>query len=213
MDFAQYWQYTDAITKTLFFALFGLSIASWVVGILRLKQSNQMAKNIANDLDKQVQVKYNDLAQLTPENRKTLVEQILLQAIGRYRYDSERGLSVLGTTATIAPFIGLFGTVWGIFHALHSIGQSGQAGLGQVAGPVGEALIMTGLGLAVAIPAVIFYNIAMRMNRKALHQANDTAHAILAKTMLPNFVTQTTANNQSATGNELFTKNAVPANQ
>nr|UNK04577.1 MotA/TolQ/ExbB proton channel family protein [Psychrobacter sp. PraFG1] len=85
-----------------------------------------------------------------------MVEQVLMKEIGRYRYSGEKGLAILGTTAAIAPFIGLFGTVWGIFHALHSIGESGQAGLSQVAGPVGEALIMTGLGLAVAIPAVIF---------------------------------------------------------
>ena len=67
------------------------------------------------------------------------------------------------------------------FHALHSIGATGQAGLAQVAGPVGEALIMTGLGLAVAIPAVIFYNIATRINKQAIHLATDTAHQILSK--------------------------------
>ena len=67
---------------------------------------------------------------------------------------------------------------------MNSIGESGQAGLGQVAGPVGEALIMTGLGLAVAIPAVIFYNIVLRINRKALHQANDVSHELLAKNLL-----------------------------
>ena len=88
---------------------------------------------------------------------------------------------MLFRSASIAPFIGLFGTVWGIFHALHSVGQSGQAGLAQVAGPVGEALIMTGLGLAVAIPAVVFYNIATRINKRALHIATDTAHALLAQ--------------------------------
>ena len=60
------------------------------------------------------------------------------------------------------------------------IAKSGQAGLAQVAGPVGEALIMTGLGLAVAIPAVVFYNIITRINKRAIHQANDTAHQLLA---------------------------------
>ena len=105
-----------------------------------------------------------------------------MQQIGRYRDKGEQGMSILGTTAAIAPFIGLFGTVWGIFHALHSIGQSGQAGLSQVAGPVGEALIMTGLGLAVALPAVIFYNIALRLNRRTLYVANDTAYGLLRET-------------------------------
>ena len=74
--------------------------------------------------------------------------------------------------------------MWGIFHALDSIAKSGQAGLGQVAGPVGEALIMTGLGLAVAIPAVIMYNVIVRINRKAMHQANDTAHTLLANVLM-----------------------------
>jgi biopolymer transport protein ExbB len=64
--------------------------------------------------------------------------------------------------------VGLFGTVWGIFHALVAVGKSGQAGLAQVATPVGEALIMTGLGLAVAIPAVLAYNICVRANRGLL---------------------------------------------
>ena len=70
------------------------------------------------------------------------------------------------------------------------IAQSGQAGLSQVAGPVGEALIMTGLGLAVAIPAVLLYNIAVRINRKALHRAHDAAHSLLAQVMLPHSATQ-----------------------
>lgn len=121
---------------------------------------------------------------LSLDNQKLVTEQQLLQQLNRYRFASEQGLNILGTTAAIAPFIGLFGTVWGIFHALHSIAKSGQAGLGQVAGPVGEALIMTGLGLAVAIPAVIMYNVIVRINRKAMHQANDTAHTLLANVLM-----------------------------
>ena len=114
---------------------------------------------------------------------RLVIEQALLKHIGRYRFASERGLPILGTTAAIAPFIGLFGTVWGIFHALHNIGTSGQAGLGQVAGPVGEALIMTGLGIAVAIPAVVFYNLAVRINRRVMYHANDRAHDLLAQSV------------------------------
>lgn len=186
MDFAQYWQYTDAVTKALFFALIALSLASWGVGILRIWQSRKLASSIAHDLTQAIAGQKAQLVSLSPDNRKSVTEQYLLQQLNRYRYDSEKGLSVLGTTAAVAPFIGLFGTVWGIFHALHSIGQSGQAGLGQVAGPVGEALIMTGLGLSVAIPAVIMYNIAVRSNRKALHIANDTAHSLLANSVLGN---------------------------
>jgi len=77
----------------------------------------------------------------------------------------ENGLSVLATVGATAPFVGLFGTVWGVYHALVAIGMSGAGTLDKVAGPVGEALIMTGLGLAVAIPAVVGYNWLTRANR------------------------------------------------
>ncbi len=140
-----------------------------------------MATNVADDLSQQLQAKQSDLAGTDAATRRLVTEQTLLKHIGRYRFASERGLPILGTTAAIAPFIGLFGTVWGIFHALHNIGMSGQAGLGQVAGPVGEALIMTGLGIAVAIPAVVFYNLAVRINRRIMYQANDRAHDLLAQ--------------------------------
>ncbi len=179
MDFAFYWSHTDAVSKTLFFILIALSLVSWVIGIMRVLNSRRQAERIADDLTANARI--SDAQQLLFEQRKMITEQLLLQQIARHRYALEKGLPVLGTTASIAPFIGLFGTVWGIFHALHSVGQSGQAGLAQVAGPVGEALIMTGLGLAVAIPAVIFYNIATRINKRALHIATDTAHALLAQ--------------------------------
>ena len=77
----------------------------------------------------------------------------------------ENGLTVLATVGATAPFVGLFGTVWGVYHALVAIGLSGSGSLDKVAGPVGEALIMTGLGLAVALPAVMGYNWLTRSNR------------------------------------------------
>ncbi|WP_294635509.1 MotA/TolQ/ExbB proton channel family protein [uncultured Aquabacterium sp.] len=77
----------------------------------------------------------------------------------------ESGLTVLATIGATAPFVGLFGTVWGVYHALLAIGQTGAGTLDKVAGPVGEALIMTGVGLAVAIPAVMAYNWLTRSNR------------------------------------------------
>ena len=190
IDFGHYWQYTDMVTKTLFFILLALSMASWIVGILRIIYSRQLGERVVSELTEHIQRNLAPLTQLSLDSKKTVVEQTLLQQLSRYRFDSEQGLSVLGTTAAIAPFIGLFGTVWGIFHALNSIAQSGQAGLSQVAGPVGEALIMTGLGLAVAIPAVLLYNIAVRINRKALHRAHDAAHSLLAQVMLPHSATQ-----------------------
>ena len=184
MDFANYWQYTDVVTKTLFFVLIVLSMLSWITGILRILNSQKIAKTVSQDLTQQIDQQQSQLTPLSLENQKLVTEQQILQQLNRYRFASEQGLNILGTTAAIAPFIGLFGTVWGIFHALDSIAKSGQAGLGQVAGPVGEALIMTGLGLAVAIPAVIMYNVIVRINRKAMHQANDTAHTLLANVLM-----------------------------
>ena len=80
----------------------------------------------------------------------------------------QMGLAVLATVGSTGPFVGLFGTVWGIYHALVSIGISGQASIDKVAGPVGEALIMTAIGLAVAVPAVLGYNWLVRRNKEVM---------------------------------------------
>jgi biopolymer transport protein ExbB len=84
----------------------------------------------------------------------------------------QAGLTFLASIGSTAPFIGLFGTVWGIYHALARIGASGQTSLDQVAGPIGEALVMTALGLAVAIPAVLAYNALVRTNKKIAGELN-----------------------------------------
>lgn len=209
MDFSTYWQHTDLVSQMLFFLLLLLSMMSWIAGLLRLYLSHQMCKNIQDELRDDILSPQKNLLQTPVEQRKTIIEQKLLQQIGRYRFNSEKGLPILGTTAAIAPFIGLFGTVWGIFHALHAIGMSGQAGLGQVAGPVGEALIMTALGLAVAIPAVIFYNISIRINRKALHLANDTAHQLLAESMMETPIKPLQPNKTSLKVTETLTHNTA----
>lgn len=88
----------------------------------------------------------------------------------------ENGLTLIASAGSAAPYIGLFGTVWGIYHALIQIGLSGQGTLDKVAGPVGEALIMTALGLAVAIPAVLAYNAFVRRNRIWLARLEAFAH-------------------------------------
>ena len=92
----------------------------------------------------------------------------------------ESGLTLLASVGSTAPFIGLFGTVWGVYHALAAIGMSGQGTLDKVAGPVGEALIMTALGLAVAIPAVLAYNAFVRSNRLVLARLDAFAHDLFA---------------------------------
>jgi len=92
----------------------------------------------------------------------------------------ESGLTALASVGSTAPFVGLFGTVWGVYHALINIGLSGQGTLDKVAGPVGEALIMTALGLAVAIPAVLAYNTVVRSNRLVLAALDSFAHDLFA---------------------------------
>jgi biopolymer transport protein ExbB len=92
----------------------------------------------------------------------------------------QSGMVVLASVGATAPFVGLFGTVWGIYHALISISIAGQASLDKVAGPIGEALIMTAMGLAVAVPAVLGFNGLLRGNRALMERANYFAHDVQA---------------------------------
>jgi biopolymer transport protein ExbB len=104
----------------------------------------------------------------------------LRRAIDQETARLERGLTLLASVGSTAPFVGLFGTVWGVYHALVAIGLSGQGTLDRVAGPVGEALIMTALGLAVAIPGVLAYNAFTRSNRLVLAALDGFAHDLFA---------------------------------
>lgn len=97
------------------------------------------------------------------------LSQDIVRSVGNLAVRMQSGMSVLATVGSTAPFVGLFGTVWGIYNALIGIGLTGQASIDKVAGPVGEALIMTALGLAVAVPAVLGYNWLVRRNRVAMH--------------------------------------------
>jgi len=104
------------------------------------------------------------------------ISQALRRTIGQEHMRLETGLTLLASVGSIAPFIGLFGTVWGIYHALGTIAVGGQATVDKVAGPVGEALIMTAFGLAVAIPAVLAYNALVRDNRLLMGEVETFAH-------------------------------------
>ena len=92
----------------------------------------------------------------------------------------QSGLPVLASVGSTAPFVGLFGTVWGIYHALIAISLAGQASIDKVAGPVGEALIMTAIGLAVAVPAVLGYNVLLRRNKVVQERVTHFAHELHA---------------------------------
>ncbi|MDH1517816.1 MotA/TolQ/ExbB proton channel family protein [Acinetobacter johnsonii] len=184
MNFSVYWQHADAVSKTLYFILLAMSIATWTIFVLRIMGTRQLKQQAYAQLSQALAKLKSKFAVLNFEQRKAVAEQALLRQISAEKANAEKGVSVLGTIASLAPFVGLFGTVWGIFHALVAVGKSGQAGLAQVATPVGEALIMTGLGLAVAIPAVLAYNICARVNRTLAHELQDQAHGLLIDTML-----------------------------
>lgn len=108
------------------------------------------------------------------------IERCLRRSLDDHNARAQSGLTVLASIASTAPFVGLFGTVWGIYHALLGIGASGQVSIDQVAGPIGEALIMTALGLLVAIPAVLAYNALLRGNKRIAHQLGRFGHDLHA---------------------------------
>ena len=184
MNFSVYWQHADAVSKTLYFILLAMSIATWTIFVLRIMGTRQLKQQAYAQLSQALAKLKSKFAVLNFEQRKAVAEQALLRQISAEKANAEKGVSVLGTIASLAPFVGLFGTVWGIFHALVAVGKSGQAGLAQGAAPVGEALIMTGLVVAVAIPAVLAYNICARVNRTLAHELQDQAHGLLIDTML-----------------------------
>ena len=158
MNFSIYWQHADAISKTLYFVLLAMSIATWCIFILRVMATRQAKNTAVRALTQSVDDLKGRFSVLSTEQRKVVAEQALLQQMARSRVDIERGLPVLGTIASIAPFVGLFGTVWGIMGAFQGIAQTGSTNLGVVAPGIAEALIATAAGLFAAIPAVYFYN-------------------------------------------------------
>jgi len=109
---------------------------------------------------------------LAPVERDVWLSMALQRGMSQIQTELQNGLSWLATVGSTAPFVGLFGTVWGIYNALMKIGLTGQASIDKVAGPVGESLIMTAIGLAVAVPAVLGYNWLVRRNKLIVDQVN-----------------------------------------
>jgi biopolymer transport protein ExbB len=112
----------------------------------------------------------------------TWITMSIQRSVDKVQSRLQDGLAFLATVGSTAPFVGLFGTVWGIYHALTAIGIAGQASIDKVAGPVGEALIMTAIGLAVAVPAVLGYNFLVRRNKSAMEDVrafSSDLHSVL----------------------------------
>jgi biopolymer transport protein ExbB len=118
-------------------------------------------------------------------NMNDWISMSIQRGIDNVQSRTQDGLAFLATVGSTSPFVGLFGTVWGVYHALTAIGIAGQASIDKVAGPVGEALIMTAIGLAVAVPAVLGYNWLIRRNKAAMERVRGFGadlHAVLLST-------------------------------
>jgi biopolymer transport protein ExbB len=184
------WAQSDLVAKTVLLILAIMSMGSWYVIVTKLLEQMRMgrqAKEVDNEFwnEGTVQAGTERLAEGSPfrfiadagvhATKKhdglrgkvdfaDFVDLCIHRATERVQRRLSNGMSLLATVGSTAPFVGLFGTVWGIYHALTAIGIAGQASIDKVAGPVGESLIMTAIGLAVAVPAVLGYNWLLRRN-------------------------------------------------
>jgi len=190
------WKQGDFVSKGVLIILLLMSGSTWYVMIVKIYEQSKVMKQASQATGfwkaSSVAQGLSGLPEGTPfwyiadrgvsasnHHEGTMVEQIDLsswitmsvnRAVEEIQSRLQGGLAVLATVGSTSPFVGLFGTVWGIYHALTAIGISGQASIDKVAGPVGEALIMTAIGLAVAVPAVLGYNWLVRRNKAAMEQ-------------------------------------------
>ena len=189
------WRTGDMVSKGTLVLLILMSIGSWYIGVLKVIEQAKVfrhadearkkfwqGKSVAEGAQAlHVDSAFRFIADAGADARQhhegTMVEHIALndwvalslqRSVDTVSNRLQGGLAFLATVGSTAPFVGLFGTVWGIYHALTAIGIAGQASIDKVAGPVGEALIMTALGLAVAVPAVLGYNWLVRRNKVAM---------------------------------------------
>ena len=204
------WAQGDAVAKITLLILVVMSMGSWYVivtkfiaqsRLLKLAESTQASlrqstsvRQAADALDPTSPFRFIAEKGLeASEQHRNLPNTVdfnawvvmgLQRAMSHVQSRLQDQLAVLATVGSTAPFVGLFGTVWGIYHALVKIGMSGQASIDKVAGPVGEALIMTAIGLAVAVPAVLGYNWLIRRNKSVMEEVNafgaDVHAALLA---------------------------------
>ena len=200
------WAQGDGVAKFTLLVLALMSIGSWYVIIDKLLEQSRGYRNAAAversfwshpSLNDAVQSLKDDspfrqIAErglesvdkheglLGAVDFNTWLGMNLHQTMSRIQNEWQGGLAILATVGSTAPFVGLFGTVWGIYNALVRIGMSGQASIDKVAGPVGESLIMTAVGLAVAVPAVLGYNLLVRRNKALIEQVQVFGHDLHA---------------------------------
>ena len=206
------WKTSDAVAKVVLLLLLIMSVGSWYIMVVKLLEQAKMgrqAKAAASDFWTAGTVQQGaaaleatsayrfiaDAATNALKKHEGLMGHIPLndwismgiqRAVDRVQSNTQGGLAFLATVGSISPFVGLFGTVWGIYHALTAIGISGQASIDKVAGPVGEALIMTAIGLAVAVPAVLAYNWLVRRNKAVMDDVrafSSDLHAVVLGTV------------------------------
>jgi biopolymer transport protein ExbB len=165
---AAVWQSSDSVAKGVLLILVIMSMGSWYILAVKALEQRKVAR-------------YGLEAALAD-----WISMSMQRAVDRVNREMQSGLSFLATVGSVSPFVGLFGTVWGIYHALSAIGISGQASIDKVAGPVGEALIMTAIGLAVAVPAVLGYNWLVNRNKGVMEDVrsfgNDLNAVLVAST-------------------------------
>lgn len=191
------WNEGDMVSKMTLIIMVIMSLGTWYIGIIKFleqaklfKQGQEAAKKTWNtttlvtdfqDLKQESAYRFVAHSAVEAANKHSggqvqraefgqWVEMSIQRAIAVVNGRLQGGLPFLATVGSTAPFVGLFGTVWGIYHALTEIGISGQASIDKVAGPVGEALIMTAIGLLVAVPAVLGYNWLVRRNKVAMER-------------------------------------------
>lgn len=150
------------------------------ISFLRQSDSENIYAPMASQALEAVNVKSHAGSLNATVDPGELVTRTLRQQMNRVSSRLENGLTLLASVGSTAPFIGLFGTVWGIYHALVAVSTAGTIQIDKVAGPVGEALIMTAIGLVVAIPAVLGYNAFTRVNRITLSELDGFAHDLHA---------------------------------
>ncbi len=191
MNFLHALSQSSTVLTAVFFLLIAMSFASWYIifwkGMMLKREYATYkkflaehanikdwptSKNIQN-VEGSVKFLLEEIQKLQPilpryenhEAKKEILTMHLLQTLDEIRSWLDKGLTILASIGSSAPFIGLFGTVWGIYNALANIAAQGNAGLSAVAGPMGEALVATAIGLFAAIPAVLAYNTFVRLNR------------------------------------------------